>query len=356
MKVYFIVLVLSLIFLSTPKEKNTITSRRSVIEGNKMKVGYVLFSFMLVFVAGFRYFVGADFGAYYRGYELYATQLSIAIKTMNEPILPLIDRMGRLLVKDNIGGIFFPAAVTLFLILRTTYKYSNDLFFSSMLILFTCWTSCFNGVRQALAAAVLYCGFPFLRDRKFIKYAVVVFLAYLCHRSAFIMICAYFVCRNEINMKNVLLLVLGSLIILVNYDYLFSFIGSVMDKDYDYEGMAYITRSINPLRVIINCAPATYYLIKYWNRKKTKLQTLSLNFVVIRAVLMIAASGSAMLGRIGMYTSTLCVIAIPELNRGLDSKTRDFMKWVILILYGFVWLYEIFGSSSLNHFQFIWQK
>lgn len=360
MIVYYVVLGLSLLMLLPSIDENgSIAPRGRTVTRERepsVKIGFFLFSVMLIFVAGFRYYVGADYGAYYLGYRRYATQLSVAAKTLDEPMIPLIDRVGLTFVKDDIGGILFPACVTLFLILRTTYKYSTDIFFSGLLLLFTCWISCFNGVRQALAAAVLFCGYPYLRDKKLLQYVLIVFLAYLCHRSAIIMICVYFVCRNKICAKNVILLIIGSLIILLNYDRLFGFLNTIMDKNYAYETNQYISTAINPLRIVIYCAPACFYLSKYWNRRKTELQTLWLNFLIIHAVMMIAASGSAMLGRVGMYTSTLCILAIPGLNSGLEQDKRNIMKWVILALYGFVWLYELSGTGSLNQFHFIWQK
>lgn len=360
MTVYYVVLGLSLLLLlPSIDEHGSIATRGKIATIERkpgVKIGFFIFSVMLIFVAGFRYHVGTDYSAYYLGYTRYAAQLWVTVKTLDEPVISLIDRVGLFFVKNEIGGILFPACVTLFLILRTTYKYSSDVFFSGMLLLFTCWSSCFNGVRQALAAAVLYCGYPYLRDKKLLQYGIVVFLAYLCHKSAIIMICVYFVCRNKISAKNVIFLVFGSLVILFNYDRLFGFLNTILDKNYAYETNTYISTAINPLRVVIHCAPAGYYLVKYWDRRKTELQTMWLNFLIIRAVMMIAASGSTMLGRIGMYTSTMCLIAIPELNRGLDKGTKTIMKWIILALYCFVWIYEIAGSSSMNTFQFVWQR
>lgn len=355
MTVYFIVIVLSIVLLSISDEEIRIARSQTTFESKKLNTSFALFCVMLMFIAGFRYRVGTDFGAYFYGYKNYVSRLSETIKTLDEPMLSLIDWIAYFFVKENIGGTLFPALITLFLILRTTFKYSTDLSFSGMLVLFTCWSSCFNGVKQALAAAVLYCGYPYLRDKKLVKYIFVAFLAFLCHKSAIIMILVYFICRNKVNARNVIFLVIGSLVILLNYDRLFGLIDTLLGIKYAYETDPYIANDINPLRVVIYCAPATYYLIKYWNREKTKLQTLCLNFVIIHAVMMIAASGSAMLGRMGMYTSTLCLIAIPELNRGLSGETRKIMKWVILAFYGLAWLYGIYGSSHLNNFQFIWQ-
>lgn len=358
MAVYYIVLVFSLLFLSPYVNE----SDREVPDGQRKntrkraKTGFILFCIMLMFVAGFRFRVGADFGGYYYSYKERANGFIEKLKTLDEPGLAFVDRVGYLFVKDNVGGTLFPAVITMFLICRNTYKYSTDLFFSGMLILFTCWDSCFNGVRQAFAAAILYCGFPYLRDKNLWKYALIVFIAYLFHKSSVIMLPAYLVCRNKVNTKNVVLLLVGSLIILFSYDRLFNVLDVIMDKEYSPETNEYISNAINPLRVAIHCAPACYYLIMYRNREKNDMQNLCLNFTVIRAVMMIAASGSAMLGRIGMYTSTMCLIAIPELNRGLDRNTRNVMRRIILGLYCFVWLYELAGSGSLNHFQFVWQR
>lgn len=311
----------------------------------------VIVTGILIFVAGCRYYVGTDFGAYYRGLRIYAPRLKDALLHYDEPGLPFLATIVSWFTKDGAYLIFTCSFVTISLYLVTIYKNTEHFMMSSVLFVFLVWDGAFNGVRQYLASSVLFCGHRFIFDKKWWKWVLTVFLAGCFHITAIVMLPLYFLLRNKVSAKNVILLAVGTFIVSANYDRLFSFIGFL--KDTEMVMNEYATKTVNILRIMVSCSPATVVLILHFKKEKTPEQTFYINALVIHAAAMLAASNSAYLARIGIFTSPFVVLALPKLVR-LKNKYADFFLCsAIIILYGIFWFIDISGSQSMNNFQFV---
>jgi len=313
---------------------------------------FVLAALLLILIAGCRYYVGTDFGGYYRGYWTYL-DLVPAIKTLNEPGIRLIYKIA-VLIHDNGGTcIIAVAAVTLGLELYTIYKNTDNIGFALALFTFTCWTTCFNGVRQALAAAVLLCGLPFLRDKKFWKYAIIVMLAFLCHRSAIVMILVYFIVNREVNIKNVIILIFASVVVLISYDSVYELVNVVMDNEVTGEE-AYWSTQVNILRILTEIAPATLFLYLFRHEEKTPEINFYLNVLIMHAVVGIVTSNSACLARMVMYTMPFAVIAMAKLTKQLSDNLSRIHSFLIIVFFWIMEYYQCSISVDLNNFRLKW--
>ena len=217
-----------------------------------------------------------------------------------------------------------------------------------------CWHGSFNGVRQYLAATVIMIGHRYMLDKKFVKYAISVFIAYCFHSSAIVMIVPYFVMRGKINYRNIFLLALGTLLVSSNYDTLFSFIGAIKDKEVVMD--TYATASVNILRVLANCAPAVLAVALYIKKDPTPEQTFYINGLIINAAAMIAAANSTYLARIGIYTSLFIPAGLPKLIRFEDKKMEKLLWVIIIALFAIFWYYEVSTYPSLNQFKWVWER
>ena len=121
--------------------------------------------------------------------------------------------------------IFFCVCATIFAICLWIYinKNSKNKFMSIMLY-FTVQGFNFqlSGMRQALAMAILLISFEFIKQRKLLKFLIVVFIASLFHKSALAIIPMYFLAYLKIDFKNFLLYLIGGVTALV-------FSGSLMN-------------------------------------------------------------------------------------------------------------------------------
>ncbi len=313
---------------------------------------YILAALVLIVVGGFRYGIGTDFFAYYLTGPQSLSGVFEALIHLDEPGIKLIYWIVQRFTSDRIVPMLVFQLITVGLMLRTIYKSTDKLFLTVLLFIFMgCWHGSFNGVRQFLAGAIVFSGLPYIRDKKFWKYALVVLIAFLFHRSAIIMIVPYFFMHNKISFRNVLFLIIGTLVVLFSYDGLVWFTEVILQSDLSRSG-SYLTSAVSILRIAVAVAPAIFYLVLYSRQEKDENTTFYINMTIVHAVVMVMASQSAMLARVGIYTTPFVALAIPELNKGFERKSRIIINGVILLLYGAFFLYEVYNADSLS--PFVW--
>ena len=346
-----IILIAALISNAKTEPDTQLTINRRYHSGTE-KWLFIIATLLLIFIAGCRYNVGADFGGYY---DLYARYLNFweALKTFSEPGIHLVYSIASMISNTGRFCVFTVALVTIGLQMLTLYRNTNNIALALILYTFMCWTACFNGVRQALAAAVLFCGFSALRDKKFFKFFVIVILAFLCHRSAIVMVLMYFIIYRKVSIRNVLFLIIVSSIVLFSYDYVYQFAGLVLAEDITVT-TTYWSRVVNPLRVLSRVVPAAFFLFICRNKEKTPEMSFYLNLLVLGAVISVATMNSAALSRMNMYMTPFMIVSIVELFKVVDSRYTKLITIATVLLYGIMEWYEIQGSSSLNNFQLEW--
>ena len=327
------------------------------IKGQPFAVKIFLFltAAMLIFVAGCRYYVGTDYGAYYKGLTTYAPNLEKALRTFDEPGLPLVARIVSWFTDDGAYFVFACSLLTIGLYLLTIYRNENSYLMVSLLFLFLPWNGTFNGVRQYLASAVLFCGHRFIYEKKLWKWLLTVFLAACFHISAVVMVVIYFLLRNKVRLRNVLLLAGGTYLISANYDTIFSFIGFLKDSDMTTLD-AYATSTVSILRILVSCSPAIACLVLYYKKELSNEQTFYMNSLVIHAAAMVAASNSTYLARIGIYTTPFVVVALPKLFRTDNKVLERILRIGIVVLYAIFFYVEVSNSNALNNFHWIWER
>ena len=361
MTTYYITVLLVLFFTYIAQNNivitNNIDNEITIVKKSSMtKIFYVMTAITLVFVAGFRCHVGTDYAMYEYTFQNRVRDFAENSFFQNEPGYSFLCWVTSLLGGNFETIVFLTSAITVFLFVITIYKNTDMLLPTILLYVFLgCWHGPFNGIRQYLAAAIVFSGLRFIKERKFWKYALVVFIAFLFHSSAIMMIFIYFIAYNKISIQNILFLILVSLIILFSFTEVLEFTGFLLQEDLSDEG-AYLVRSVNTFRILVATVPAVFFLILYQNKPITKEQRFWFNMLIIHSVMMFATSNSAYLARMGIYTMPFSVIGIPELIKGINPKDKKVVTTTILIAFAIFWLYEISNSSSLNHFTFIWQK
>ena len=356
MTVYWIVwaseiLIAALISKAEVEPDSQLTVKRRYHSSSE-KWLFIIAALLLIFIAGCRNDVGADFGSYYRLYTNYMDFWG-SLKTLEEPGIHLVYSIAAMIRNTGRFCVFAVAAVTIGLQMLTLYRNTNKIGLALILYTFMCWTAGFNGVRQALAAAVLFCGFSALRDKKFIKFFVIVILAFLCHRSAIVMVLIYLLVHRKISIRNVIILIIASSIVLLSYDYVFQLAGMVLEED--ILGTAeYWSTEVNRLRVLAHVVPAAFFLFVCRNKEKTPELSFYLNLLIVGAVVSVVTMNSAALSRMNMYMTPFMIIAIVELFKMVDSKYTKLLTIATVLLYGIMEWYECQGSPTLNNFQLEW--
>lgn len=315
------------------------------------RVLYILAALILIIIAGCRYNVGADFGAYYRNYTKYLDFWS-DLKKLNEPGIRLIYSLAAKVINNGQFCILAASVVTLGLILFTMYRNTDGIAMALVLFMLLCWTNSFNAVRQMLAAAVLFCGFPSLRNRKFIQYLFFVFLAYLCHRSAALMLLVYFPAVRKVTPMHAIILIVLSAAVLYIYDYAFEFARFILEETIN-EQKEYWSGHVSIFRVLTYTAPAAYFLFEMRNREKTPEVSFYLNLLLMTAAVAVATMHSKAFGRMNMYMMPFMVISIAELMKVIESRNKQLISVAIVVLYLIVEWNDC-RASTMSPFQLNW--
>lgn len=317
---------------------------------------FVLVAIVLIFVAGFRYYVGSDYGGYFKGFGHYAASFWSSLKELNEPGIAFVAKIVSFFSSNGMTFVFVCSFITIVLFLSTIYKNTDMLLLATLLYIFMgCWHGSFNGVRQYLAAAIIFSGVKFIKTRQFWKYALIVFIAFLFHASAIIMIFPYFIAYNKINFRNITLLIIASVIILFSSSELLDLAGLILRDDFSIENK-YITTSVSILRVLVAVVPAVFFILVYSGRSISKEQRFWINFLIINGIVMFATSNSTYFARMGIYTAPFSTLGIAELVKGLKPREKKVFPVVIVVAFFLFWLYSIQSSGALNNFQWIFGK
>ena len=128
-----------------------------------------------------------------------------------------------------------------------------------------------NGIRQAMATAIVFLGTVFLVKRKFIPYTFLVLIASTLHTSAIIMIPVYFIVNNDLWAKHFNVIVMAGIFIIVFggviSSILFRILASTRYGSYDTfeEGGA------NIIRAAVAFVPVLFAYLQKYNLKKSEV-------------------------------------------------------------------------------------
>ena len=367
MLIYYFVIVAVLLLAAVAQQQDSVGNRFAA-EPHAVPPGayphspaarntFIVMAAIPTLVAGLRFRVGTDYGGYYFHWLDYANDFWSSLPRLHEPgyraIAYLTQRLG---CQSGALTLFLASLITIGLGYWAVYRNSPHLFLPSVLFLFLGnWIGSFNAVRQCLAAAVVFCGYQFLRDKKIWHYAVMVFVAFLFHRSAILMIAPYFFVHREVTWRHVIWVLVGSIVVLNAYGLLFQVVEEVFDKEYLLTPDSYHFRSVNRLRVLSNVAPAAFFLwLHFGQQSKYAFSNLALNILTLNVVVSIVGMNSPLLSRYSMFVHPFMALALPELCGTLPRSSRKPVAAGFIFMYVIMTLYECHNSWSLNHFQWIW--
>lgn len=358
MAVYFtMIFVLSVCFIiNTYYLQQSKIYKVHVQPGRPIKVISFFIVSILVFVAGLRYRVGADYVYYYTSYKGFK-RAEISIFT--EPGFKILARVSEIIYDDPATLLFIAALITVSLMTVTVLRNSEMYWISILLYIFLGeWSGCFNGIRQYLAIAILFAGHCYIKEKKFWQWVLIVFIAMLFHITAMVGIIFYFYPHIKLSLKNIMLSIMTVFIGIQIYDKIFTLIGFIKQEELILEGekATYILNSINPLRIAVAWMPVLFFVMfmKYYDTKEDKFH-FYMNMSILNACFMTMAMNSAYLGRVGGYTNVYNALVWPLLLKKVEKKSRITLICLMLLCYIFYWLTEM-SKEDLAVFTWIFQR
>jgi transmembrane protein EpsG len=240
------------------------------------------------------------------------------------------------------------AFITNILIVFVLYKYSR-MFEISLYVYITggLFLVSMNGIRQCLAAAIIFTTIKYVKDGSWIKYIIVVLFASTFHQSALVLIPLYFFIRSKAWSKATFTLLIFSIVIVVGFDKFSSVLFSAIKETEYGHYQNFNEGGANIIRVGVNFVPIA---ISYFGREKLReifpSSDIVVNMSIIGFVFMIISTQNWIFARFSIYFSLYQLILISWIIKLFREKEQGFVYYGILLCYFLFYYYE--SVISLN--------
>ncbi|HZH58315.1 MAG TPA: EpsG family protein [Metabacillus sp.] len=334
-------------FLSRYIPANSAALDYTYIRPNKFMIFIVLTC--LVLVSGLRNTIGDTY--FYM--QTYATQDFTweYILENKDPGFGVLQMYLKNISKDPQTLILLTALVTNSLIVITLYKYTKMIEISLYVFITSgMFIVSMNGVRQFLAASLIFCATKYLLNGKFKHYFLVVLFASTFHESALILIPIYFIVRREAWTKVTFLILSLAILIVIGFDQfsqiLFSAIGDSQYGGYSNFGEG----GANKIRVLVESVPVIIaFLGRHKLRELWPKSDIIVNMSVIGLLFMIIATQNWIFARFNIYFSLYNLILISWIIHLFKENNRKFVYYGLLVCYLMYFYYEQVISLSLYY-------
>lgn len=172
----------------------------------------------LLFISTFRGPFTADYGNYLHIYNKYKVLGIAEILKQNNIDLEygylVLNRVTMLIYDNYITLLFIISFIILICYFRQYRKYSNYVWLSILLLLcIGSYYTSFNTLRQFLAASITFLAGEYIYKKNFLRYLILVIVAFLIHKTSVIMIPFYFILQVNWNRKKSVLF--GAIVIVI---------------------------------------------------------------------------------------------------------------------------------------------
>ena len=250
-----------------------------------------------------------------------------------------------LVVDSDIGFFLLIAAIQLFFLVKIYRKYSEDYWLSMFLFIastdYLSWMH--NGMRQFLAATIIFGALPLLLNKRYIPMILVVILAAQIHLSALLFLPFIFIVNGRAWNFRTILFIAGILVAVFFVDEITGFITDSL-RETAYEGNIEILEAddgTNIFRVLFYSIPA---VIAFAFRDRIEavddpLINLCVNLAVVTAGVYVFSffTSGVLVGRLPIFFSLSNYILIPWLIKELFTRES-----ALLLKGGFIAVYTAF--------------
>lgn len=348
MKIYWFILAWVIVFgIMSQMRAQYVCVGEGIYESRTNLFMAIMAFSIIIFFAGMRSYV-ADTSAYiniFNQYPLFSAAHDVIFdSSAREPGF----RVFSILIKTYISQdyqvwLFIIATISGICIMYPLYKYSCNYGISLFLFMASCqFTWMFNGMRQFLVASILFACTPFILEKKPIPYIIIVLILSTFHKSALIMIPAYFIVDSEPWSKRSMLFIACTILAMMFTSQFTGLLDTVVENsDYatsigEFKGN---DDGTSPIRILVESIPIVIAFI-YRDRIKEKLTPIvkiSINMSLISSgvyiISKIAKSG-VLLGRLPIYFSLYNLLLLPWLiNNTFEKNERRLINFFMIICY-----------------------
>ncbi|MBQ8576289.1 MAG: EpsG family protein [Clostridia bacterium] len=294
--------------------------------------------------AGLRRTIG-DTYFYMHSFELMGDSNPVNLSIFVSSMFSFFQNIIRNLTDDPQWLIMFSAVFSLPIPLIILYKYCPRFEMAIyMFVAFSYLGGSMNAMRQYMAAAIVLLGTKYLFSMKkgdFIKYAVIILLAYCMHNSAIIMIPIYFVVRRRAWQLSSYLIMLGSVIGVIIFDAILpSFLSALEQTSYsNYSENGWFTSGVEGGSSLIRACFILYpIVIAFFNKERLKMfghiGDILINIAFIVAAIYMISMYNWIFSRLAAYMSVYFMIFVIWLvNYGVKPRDRTLYVTMTVLVY-----------------------
>lgn len=238
--------------------------------------------------------------------------------------------------------IFTTALITNVLIVLVLRQYSRQLelsvfvFIASGLFLVS-----MNGIRQFLAAAIIFAAMSYILNGNWKKFFLIVIIASLFHQSALILLPVYFIVRQKAWTRTTILLLIVAVFIVIGFDEFLSFVFSIMGDSQYSNYQTFDEGGANFLRIAVYAAPLVLAFIgKEKLRDIFPKSDIIVNLSLLNVIFMIIATQNWIFARFTIYFGLYHLILIGWIVKLFREKDQKLLYLVILACYTIYFYYE----------------
>ncbi len=301
----------------------------------------------LILVSGLRNNIGDTF-FYMHGYSVNDFSLqNISLAgdfgfTMLQALLHQISSDPQILI-------FVTALITNALIMTVLFKYCRMI---ELAVFFYITSGLYivsmNGIRQFLAASILFAATKFVLNGDWKKYIAVVLFASMFHKSALILLPIYFVVRREAWTKMTMLLIACAILIAVGFSSFSSVLFAVIENSHYGVYQNFNEGGANILRVLVNAVPIVIaFLGRHKLRELWPQSDYIVNFALLSNVFLVIATQNWIFARFNIYFGLYNIILISWIVKLFVESNRSLIYYGMIICYAIYFYYEQFISLGL---------
>ncbi|WP_020062959.1 EpsG family protein [Bacillus sp. 123MFChir2] len=315
-----------------------VTTGHALIKPNQLLV--LMTSLSLVLVAGLRSNIG-DTYFYMHAYTV--TDFNWEYIQKNKDMgFNIFQMVLQRYTDDPQVMVFSTALITNVLIVFILYKYSR-LIDLSLYVYITSgmYLTSMNGIRQYLAAAIIFAATKYILDGNWKKYILIVLLASTFHQSALVLIPIYFLIRRKAWSSTTFILLFLAVLIVIGFNQFSEvFFAAIGDTQYGHykdfhEGGA------NILRVAVDAAPL---ILAYLGRKRLRelfpKSDYIVNLSLLGTVFMLISTQNWIFARFAIYFGLYQLILISWVVKLFTKKDQKFIYYAIVVCYFVYFVYE----------------
>ncbi len=180
----------------------------------------------------------------------------------------------------------------------------------------------FSGLRQTLALAVIMCTYPYLKEKKLLRFILCVVVAALFHRTALIFLVAYPIYRLQAKIRNLIFIVLAGAVVLVNANAITRLYLSVAGAEDDYSRYLEMDNSLSVAGIVVWGCIWIFCTVFLYRKKANASDPRLCNLLLVSLIIRILSTvWVAEFFRISMYFSVFECLAIADACAAKEKST-----------------------------------